>query len=112
MFVTSRKQRFTLQGRQLIGRAVPAAGLDESQRAVIHHDMFGEKFLRRRIPRSKHSPKPAAAAFRACGGERVDWPAWMFVRGTTYLCFDSQPIAHRGDFTERHPGLNHAERAW
>src|SRR6266567_6221984 len=96
-----------LGSRQLVGRAIAATALQERQRAIVHHDVFGKESDQRPEPLGKKSPQPPATDLRTPAGESGDWPPRMLPRGFAHGRLDFQPIADGSDFAERHADLGH-----
>jgi len=96
--------------RQFIRRAVPSAALEESERAVVYHEMFGEEVVGAAESVGEQFPQALAADLAPRAGESGHGPFGMFVRGPANFCFNLEPIAHGRDLAKWDAGLRHAER--
>ena len=112
VLVASRKERFALTRWEFVGRAVAAALLQKSERAIIHHEVVAEEFRRGPETFREQSPEPFAADLAAGAIESQDGAFRMLVGWTINGSADVKPVAHSGDLPERDAGLRHSERAW
>ena len=105
VLVAGGEQGDFLRGGQFVRRAVAATAFQESQGAIVHHDMLGKELRRRPKPLRKQAPETPAADFRARAGKAGDGPPRMLALGMADGACDLQPVAHGGDFAKGHAGL-------
>lgn len=104
-------KRGSLRCREFVRRQITPGLVEKRQRAVVCHEMLCEKFSRRPEPFGKESPQPPSADFGTFAVESLNRPLGMLALGLADGSFDSHPVAHGADFSERHASLRHAERA-
>src|SRR5438105_10285085 len=111
MRVADGKKRFALTRWEFIGGAIATALFEERERAIVHDQVFLEKFLGCAKPFREQAPETFAADLAAMTVEAGNRTSRMRVWWTIDLGFDAEPIADSSDLTERDAGLRHAERA-
>ncbi len=109
MIVTNCVKPLPLGPEKLVRRAIAAGIFQESEWAIILDEMFSEESLGPAKSSREKRPEARAADFAARATETEHETFGVFVRGRSNLRLDFQPVADRRNFTERNPGLRHAE---
>ena len=112
VFVAGFGHRCQFRSGQLVRRDVGATVTHPNERAEIDGKVLPKKGICGPKRFFRPAPESASADFRAGAGESGHrafgvLPLRAFNRFT-----NTHPVAHCSDFSERHAGLCHSERAW
>ena len=96
---------------EFIGREVATALAHPDERAVVEHEVIGEKGLGFAKAGGEEPPETFSADLAAGAGEAGDGAFGVLGEGDINGRVDTQPVAHGGDLAEGHAALGHTERA-
>ncbi len=109
--VTNPQEGLPFGGWQFVGRAVPPAGLEKREWAVVGYEEPPEKTLRRLEVVACPGPETCPADLAPRTGQSPHRPLRVFGGRSVHRLLDAQPVADGAHFAKGHPGLDHTPRA-